>query len=416
MKFNNDLIDVLKIELGANNLVPFLVGEPAIGKSSFVEDLAQSMGNKCFVLACNQLADKADLTGQRLVPTGTKDKRGRDEYTQVFFPHETIMEAIKYAEIHSNENPILFLDEINRATSDITSACLSLPTQRSIGSYKLPSNLKIIAAGNDKGNITSLDTASLSRFIILNVEPDAQTFLDKNPNCNKFVKATLEKYPNFIFCKPLLETQCSSDENDEDEENVMLANIDDILGDDSMKQFTAPRTIASLSDWLNGVPDNKLLAWFSCVTYKSNGDTISLLQELIEAHVGHTEFALALLNEIKDSLQTLNQQTTATSVTIDKPSCFTNLQSATTLDELCKQINTLTDDEKSSCVLYCIYDQGNNKKILKTLLLNMTQLQTTDIVKLSKAASSGILDEQNLNYAMSIDSDVSTAIMNVINL
>ena len=143
------------------------MGEPGIGKSSFTEALAEAMDTKCFVLPVNQLADKADLTGARLVPYEQAD--GTTSYKQVFFPHQVIMDAIDYAVANPREWPILFLDEINRTTPDVTSASLSMPTMRAIGSIKLPSNLRLMIAGNDKGNVTTLDEASLSRFAIYHV-------------------------------------------------------------------------------------------------------------------------------------------------------------------------------------------------------------------------------------------------------
>src|SRR5690606_36536525 len=114
-------------------------------KSSFVEDLAKAMDTKAFVLACNQLADKADLTGGRLVPYETAG--GETSYKQVFYPHQVIQDAIDYALANPREWPILFLDEINRSTSDVTSAALSLPTLRQIGSISLPKNLRLMIAG-----------------------------------------------------------------------------------------------------------------------------------------------------------------------------------------------------------------------------------------------------------------------------
>ena len=68
------------------------MGEPGIGKSSFVEDVAQRTNTRCFTLPCNLLADKADLTGARLV---LDEKTG--VWSQKFFPHSVISQAIEYA-------------------------------------------------------------------------------------------------------------------------------------------------------------------------------------------------------------------------------------------------------------------------------------------------------------------------------
>lgn len=171
MKFNETLSEIVKQDLEMG-IVPALMGEPGIGKSSFVDGLAYSMGTRAFVLPCNQLADKADLTGARLVPTAD----GKS-YTQVFYPHHVIQEAIDYALTNPREWPILFLDEINRTTSDVTSGALTLVTLRRMGHIELPENVRLIVAGNDKGNVTTLDEASLSRFAIFHVEPDATTLM-----------------------------------------------------------------------------------------------------------------------------------------------------------------------------------------------------------------------------------------------
>ena len=57
--------------LGAG-LTPALLGEPGIGKTAFLENLANDLKTKVFVLSVNKLAAKEDLTGARLVPTSNK--------------------------------------------------------------------------------------------------------------------------------------------------------------------------------------------------------------------------------------------------------------------------------------------------------------------------------------------------------
>lgn len=174
----NEMLVTTTVKLLDANRVPALMGEPGIGKSSFVEDVARRTNTRCFTLPCNLLADKADLTGARLV---LDEKTG--VWSQKFFPHSVISQAIEYAKGNPNEQPILFLDEINRTTSDVTSGTLTLVTLRRISDEDLPKNLRIIVAGNDKGNVTALDDASVSRFAIINVAPDASTLievLDKN--------------------------------------------------------------------------------------------------------------------------------------------------------------------------------------------------------------------------------------------
>ena len=76
MKFDKTLMTCVSANVH-DNLVPMLLGEPGIGKSSWVEALATKLKTKCFTLACNQLADKADLTGARLTKTATSTTTSR---------------------------------------------------------------------------------------------------------------------------------------------------------------------------------------------------------------------------------------------------------------------------------------------------------------------------------------------------
>ena len=318
MKFDQTLTQLVLDLIEDEKSIPMLLGEVGIGKSSFFEALGKELNTQVFSLSCNQLADKADLTGARLVPTDD------NKYKQVFFPHETIMNAIKYAEENPRETPLLFLDEINRTTPDVTSALLSIPTARKIGSVKLPSNLRVAVAGNDKGNITSLDEASISRFMLIHIEPDSNTFINLDEDLNIYVKNVLQKYPDTIFCKTVVDIE-KDEENDEDQDF-----IEDIFdADNEMKQLTTPRTIASLSRYLNKKSNDDLKAMLVSIT---NNDT-TLLQEIIEGFVGYTRFTQKLLEEIINGINT-NQTNTAQRVKAVKPNCYDELKTKASIQEL----------------------------------------------------------------------------------
>ena len=81
-KFDETLMDFVRRDI-EHGSIPMLLGEPGIGKSSWLANLADLLHTKCFTLACNQLADKADLTGARLVPV-VDDKGSTTGYKQVF--------------------------------------------------------------------------------------------------------------------------------------------------------------------------------------------------------------------------------------------------------------------------------------------------------------------------------------------
>lgn len=382
MKFDSILTKFVANDLKTGK-VPMLLGEPGIGKSSWTEALAKSMQTQCFTLAVNQLADKADLTGARLVPTGNGNN-----YKQVFYPHEVIMDAVEYAANHPRETPILFLDEINRTTTDVTSAALSIPTMRRIGSVKLPSNLVVMVAGNDKGNITSLDEASVSRFVLYRTEPDTQTFLDLHSDLNPFIKSVLTKNPSLIFCKTL---NVASDTDDEESE--MTYSIDDIISDGSdMQQITTPRTLISLSDWLNLFSKDEIMQLLATPAVV-NGDNTNLLMEGIIGHTGYTNFALALENEIQTNINITALNTMSKTPT--KPVAYDTLKSQSDLAALQSFIDTMSDAEISACLTYGIFEKTSNENILLPLSRKATKLMPDDMKMLMSMVGSETYDKNN---------------------
>ena len=315
MKFNDTLSTLVMqaLEVGAT---PALMGEPGIGKSSFVEALAYSMGTKAFVLPCNQLADKADLTGARLVPYTKGD--GTESYKQVFYPHQLIQECIDYALANPREWPVLFLDEINRTTSDVTSGALTLVTLRRMGHLDLPGNVRIVVAGNDKGNVTTLDEASLSRFVIFHVEPDAATLVSVLGNdMNPWVKKVLTQHPGLIFQKSTPNAIVADGKDDDsDDGTVTMAELFD--GGEEMNQLTTPRTIDNLSKWLNRA-DRQELAQYLATPVQIAGRETSLLNEAIEAFAGDTMFTTQLVATIAKDLASNSSGQMQSRVDVPKP-------------------------------------------------------------------------------------------------
>lgn len=388
MKFNDSFLDVVETDL-KTGAVPALMGEPGIGKSSFVEDLAKRMGTRAFTLPCNQLADKADLTGGRLVPTAD----GKS-YSQVFYPHETIQDAIRYAEENPREDPLLFLDEINRSTSDVTSAALSLPTQRKIGSSVLPKNLKIIVAGNDKGNVTMLDDASISRFSLYHIEPDANTLIALlGPDLNPHVKAVLVRHPDLVLSKAA-PSAAMVDGNDDDDDNAV--SVADLLDSgEEMLQFTTPRTIDAVSRWLNAV-DTARLSEYLQTQVTSEGRETTLLNEIITAKIGNTDFATHLVAEIATAL-TSGTASQISALTAPKPNCYSSLKAATTVDALEQLIGTLTDHEKSGSLVYALFERADNRVVIEQLATQTGALEGDHTRLLVQLAASSLLDEGNVN-------------------
>lgn len=320
--FNNLLTRAIEYNLTTNRIVPALIGEAGIGKTSFIEDLGKKMNAQVYVIQINQLAEKGDLNGVKTLanPDGS--------YSQHFFPHHTIAECIEYATQHPEETVILYLDEFNRADQDLTSAAMTLATARTIGTTKLPDNIRLIASGNDRGAVNELDSASTSRFVIYDVVPSASTFISILGNdLNPWMRTALNTHPDLILCYPV--------DNDD-----MTMNFDGAV---TFTQFTTPRTLEALSQWLNAASRDFLEECLNTATLnpqEDNDNPTNMLYSFIASHIGTTEFSHHLYNIIIDDLnstsKTVSSTSTMTMASTPKPRDFDDLvdPSFTTINDI----------------------------------------------------------------------------------
>lgn len=387
MNLNATLGNIITANL-EGHLTPCLWGEAGIGKSSWVKDLARSMKTKSFTLTCNLLAEKADLTGARLIPS---QKEG--QYEQQFFPHATISEAIAYADDHPDETPLLFMDEFNRANEDVVSGVLSLITERRIGNAVLPDNLRIIAAGNDRGNISCLDSASVSRFINYKIKPDLQTFFHVNPNLHPSIKTVLKKEPSLIVCY-----QSDTSESYDNDDSMI---------------FTTPRTICALSDLLSSL-DPKVIIRLLKEKYTTDcGETDCRFNEIVYAHVGKTKFAaMFLIQFAKDCQAKIDQAAnciTRDSVEIEKPEIYDRLCSLKTRDELCDCLDTLSNSDLLDLLLFCLFDDSRNNDAFIIPAAERAKLdaRSETLQRIGEYMGKGLLCKEHVAKLMSADTPLT---------
>lgn len=352
------LLPLVKADILAGN-TPMLLGKPGIGKSSFTEALEKTMKTKVFTMPINQMADRADITGARIM----KDEdTGR--YKQAFFPHAIIDDAIEYAENNPKELVILFLDEINRASADITSTVLAFITTRMCGTMHFPDNIRFVTAGNDKGNVVSLDDASLTRFIIYHVKPDIQTFLAVQNNLNPYLVDTLNAHPEDLMGQEITE---GDDDTDPDPQGDA---IEDFLTDMEVgfRQMTVPRTITYLSNFLNEMGFDKsgskeemqMLQSLIAETTMEDGAQTNLLTSMLISHIGHTTLTMNLSNCIiehyNNTLNAGGASKLAKSSPVEKyrpkQEFINKLHHATSASEVEEITNKLSDKEKNAAFLW----------------------------------------------------------------
>jgi hypothetical protein len=147
----------------------FLWGPPGIGKSDVIAALCVEKGGLLYDVRLSQ-CEQTDLRG---MPFYNKDKGTMDWAPPVDLPDEET----------ASQYPIvfLFLDEMNSAAPSVQAAAYQLILNRKVGTYTLPSNIVVIAAGNregDGGVTYKMPKPLANRFIHFEMRVDFDSWSD----------------------------------------------------------------------------------------------------------------------------------------------------------------------------------------------------------------------------------------------
>jgi len=142
----------------------FLWGPPGIGKSDIVAQICEGFTNSKLIDIRLSLWEPTDIKG---IPyfdsnSGTMVWGAPSELPSAEF-------AAQYDHI------VLFLDEMNSAAPSVQAAAYQLILNRKVGTYTLPDNVMIVAAGNreaDKGVTYRMPAPLANRFIHLELAVD----------------------------------------------------------------------------------------------------------------------------------------------------------------------------------------------------------------------------------------------------
>lgn len=185
----------------------FVSGPPGIGKSDIVAEVAR-MQNRPLIDIRLPLMEATDIRGLPYLREVTiRDAQGNVVFNEQNVPlTEKIFTWSTPSDLPTDPNSraLVFFDEMSAAPPSVQAATYQIILNRKIGTYELPKDVVIVAAGNrvkDKGVAYNMPTPLANRFIhaTLHVDfDDWQEWAMKN-RVHKDVVGYLTYQPNDLF-------------------------------------------------------------------------------------------------------------------------------------------------------------------------------------------------------------------------
>jgi ATPase family associated with various cellular activities (AAA) len=147
----------------------FIWGPPGIGKSDIIKQLGAELGAHVIDVRLS-LWEPTDIKG---IPYFDSN-----EGTMRWAPPSELPSK-EFAQNH--KQIILFMDELNSAAPSVQAAAYQLVLNRKVGTYELPDNVVMVAAGNretDKGVSYRMPSPLANRFIHLEMTVDWDDYFE----------------------------------------------------------------------------------------------------------------------------------------------------------------------------------------------------------------------------------------------
>jgi hypothetical protein len=185
----------------------FIAGPPGIGKSDIVAEVAR-MDNRPLIDIRLPLLEATDIRGlPHLAEVTIRDAQGNIVYNEQNVPlTEKIFKWSNPSDLPTDPNSraLIFFDEMSAAPPSVQAATYQLILNRKIGTYELPKDAVIVAAGNrvkDKGVAYNMPTPLANRFVHTTLEvnfDDWQEWAMRN-RVHKDVVGYLSYQPKDLF-------------------------------------------------------------------------------------------------------------------------------------------------------------------------------------------------------------------------
>ena len=266
----------------------FIWGPPGIGKSDVIKQLGPEL-NAHVIDVRLSLWEPTDIKGIPYFDSNDGTMRWAPPSE---LPNEEMSKEHKQI--------ILFLDEMNSAAPAVQAAAYQLILNRRVGTYKLPENVVIVAAGNregDKGVTYKMPAPLANRFVHLEMQVDWEDWFEWATE-NKvhkdvvgflsFAKRDLYDFDprssSRAFATPRSWAFVSNLLKDDDcDENTLADLVCGSVGEGTAVKFMAHRKIASKMPNPSDILSGKVVKMESKEISAMYSLTISLCYELKDA-------------------------------------------------------------------------------------------------------------------------------------
>ncbi len=266
----------------------FIWGPPGIGKSEVVHQIGDEYKKALVIDIRLSLWEPTDIKG---IPYFDAVQGRMVWAPPVELPDEAT--AKKYDII------ILFMDEMNSAPPAVQAAAYQLILNRRVGTYHLPKNVVIVAAGNreaDKGVTYRMPAPLANRFVHLEMKVDFDDWFSWASENRlhqdvvgyiSFSKKDLydfdPKSPSRSFATPRSWSFVSELLEDDDDENTTTDLVSGAVGEGLAVKFMAHRKVASKLPKPIDILDGKVKELETKEISAMYSLTVSLCYELKEA-------------------------------------------------------------------------------------------------------------------------------------
>ena len=266
----------------------FIWGPPGIGKSEVVHQIGNEYKKSLVIDIRLSLWEPTDIKG---IPYFDSNAG-----TMVWAPPSELPDE---ATAKKHDIIILFMDEMNSAPPAVQAAAYQLILNRRVGTYHLPENVVIVAAGNrdaDKGVTYRMPAPLANRFVHLEMKVDFEDWLQWAAENQlhsdvvgyiTFAKKDLydfdPKSPSRSFATPRSWSFVSELLEDDDDENTTTDLVSGSVGEGLAVKFMAHRKVASKLPKPTDILDGKVKELETKEISAMYSLTVSLCYELKEA-------------------------------------------------------------------------------------------------------------------------------------